>query len=329
MSKIEVTAIGNAIVDVLSTVEDGLVEQLGLTKGGMTLIDSAAGETIYKTMANRTESSGGSAANTMVGFASFGGAPAYIGKVNSDSLGRVFDRDLKTAGVKFATTDAKLTEELSHEPTARCLILVTPDAQRTMATHLGISVHLNPSDLDYEVITAAQILYLEGYLFDRPLAKLAFLAAAKAAHEAGRKVALTLSDSFCVERHRAEFRELVTNHVDILFANEAEALSLTERSDYNQAVAELSNHCELVAVTRGAQGSVLISNRKHYAIEAIAPPKLVDTTGAGDLYAAGILFGLVKGMDEPRMGRLASAAASEVISHLGARPQIPLSSLLP
>ncbi|MDI9408701.1 MAG: adenosine kinase [Candidatus Pacebacteria bacterium] len=328
MSKIEVTAIGNAIVDVISTVPEQLVVELGLAKGGMTLIDTRAGEAIYQRMSNRSETSGGSAANTMVGFASLGGKPAYIGKVNNDGLGQVFERDLRSSGVQFAKPKSVLTAELMAEPTARCMILVTPDAQRTMATHLGISVHLNPADLDYELITAAEILYLEGYLFDRPQAKLAFLAAAKAAHQAGKKVALTLSDSFCVERHRSEFRELVSDHVDIVFANEAEAISLTEQPDYDLAVAELRTHCELVAVTRGAKGSVIISKQGHYVIDAIAPTQLVDTTGAGDLYAAGVLFGLVNGLEAVAMGRLGSLAASEVISHLGARPQVKLASLL-
>ncbi|MCX8501532.1 MAG: adenosine kinase, partial [Alphaproteobacteria bacterium] len=216
MRAIEITGIGNAIVDVIAEVEEGLLASLDLPLGSMTLIDRHRGAQIYDSIGRGLESSGGSAANTMVGFASLGGSPAYIGKVADDHLGAVFARDLGAAGVVYAAPRLGESAQERAEPTARCLILVTPDAQRTMATDLGISVHLSPADLDYELITAARILYLEGYLFDRPLAKQAFLAAAEAAHQAGAKVALTLSDAFCVERHRAEFRDLVTNHVDIL-----------------------------------------------------------------------------------------------------------------
>ena len=324
----EIAAIGNAIVDVLCHTDGKLISQFGLQKGGMTLIDTELGEKIYDAMPERIESSGGSAANTMVGIASLGGNTAYIGKVHNDSLGYIFARDLMRAGVKFSLPKATpLSSEASHEPTARCLIMVTPDAQRTMATHLGISVHLSPQDLPLPLIASVKLLYLEGYLFDRPLAKQAFITAAKTAHEAGKKVALSLSDSFCVKRHLTEFQDLVTNHIDLLFANESEALAISETQSFEQAVASLRTKCELVAITHSEKGSVIVQKDHLYKIDAIAPKQLVDTTGAGDLYAAGVLFGFVRGYPAELMGKLGSLAASEAISHMGARPSINLSTL--
>jgi len=321
-TRYHVAAIGNAIVDVLAHAEDQVLAQLGLAKGVMTLIDTETAERIYAAMAPGVEMSGGSAANTVAGIASLGGKAAYIGKVRDDQLGGVFAHDIRAVGVDFKTAPAR--EGLQ---TARCLILVTPDAQRTMQTYLGACVALGPDDVDAETISGAEITYLEGYLWDPPPAKQAFLKAAKIAHDSGRKVALSLSDPFCVERHRAEFLDLVAGHIDILLANESEIMSLYQAASFDDAVRAVRGHCEIAALTRSAQGSVIVSGDKVIAVPAEKVERVVDTTGAGDLYAAGLLYGLTHGHDLATSARLGGIAAAEVISHMGARPDRPLKDL--
>jgi len=320
--ELDVIGIGNAMVDVLSQAEETLIARQGLVKGTMHLIDEARADELYQAMGPGVEISGGSAANTVVGVASFGGRAHYVGKVRDDQLGDVFGHDLRSTGVGFDTAPAT-----SGPPTGRCLILVTPDAQRTMGTFLGASVRLGPADIDPKLIARARILYLEGYLFDPPEAQQAFRVAAAAAHAAGRKVSLTLSDPFCVDRHRVAFLDLVRHHVDILFANEAEICALYQVNDFDTALARVRGHCEVAALTRSAHGSVLVSDGAQHAVKAHPVPTVVDTTGAGDLYAAGVLYGLSQGLELPTCGWLGSLAAAEVIAHVGARPMVPLAQL--
>ena len=320
--ELDVVGIGNALVDVLSHAQEDQVTRQGLVKGTMHLVDEARARTLYEAMGPGVEMSGGSAANTVVGVASFGGRAHYVGKVRDDQLGEVFGHDLRATGVGYDTPRAT-----SGPPTGRCLILVTPDAQRTMSTFLGASVRLGPADVDRRLIARGKILYLEGYLFDPPEAQEAFRAAAAIAHEAGRKVALTLSDPFCVERHRAAFLDLVEHHVDILFANELEICALYQVHDFDAALPHVRGHCELAALTRSAKGSVLVNGDRMHVVSAHPVEAVVDTTGAGDLYASGVLYGLAQGLDLPTCGRLGSLAAAEVIAHVGARPMVPLADL--
>jgi sugar/nucleoside kinase (ribokinase family) len=320
--EIDVIGIGNALVDVLSYESDALVRRHGLVKGTMHLVDEARARQLYDAMGPGIEISGGSAANTIVGVASCGGRAQYVGKVRDDQLGDVFGHDLRSTGVGYDTPAAT-----SGPPTGRCLILITPDAQRTMNTFLGASVHLSPDDIDGDLIARGKILYLEGYLFDPPGAQEAFRVAAGLAHAASRKVSLTLSDPFCVDRHRAAFLDLVEHHVDVLFANEAEIRSLYEVNDFDAALQQVRRHCEVAALTRGPRGSLVVGGDEVHVIDACPVKTLVDTTGAGDLYAAGFLFGLSRGLDLATCGRLGSVAAAEVISHVGARPTVPLADL--
>jgi sugar/nucleoside kinase (ribokinase family) len=318
----DVLGVGNAIVDVLASADDRFLQENELTKGAMTLIDAARAEALYAKMTDTIECSGGSAGNTMAGIASFGGRAGYIGKVNDDRLGRIFGDDIRTVGVGYETSPAP-----DGPPTGRCLVLVTPDAQRTMQTFLGASATLTPDDIDPDVVSAAQITYLEGYLWDPPPAKEAFIKAAGFAHAAGRQVALSLSDSFCVDRHREEFRRLIEEHVDVVFANEDEILSLYQTSDFEEAAEALQGHCDVAAVTRGASGSVILAPDERLAVEAMTLGKVVDTTGAGDLFAAGFLFGMTRARDLAECGRLGSLAAGEIIRHVGARPEVRLADL--
>jgi sugar/nucleoside kinase (ribokinase family) len=318
----DVLGVGNAIVDVLAEAGDSFLQAEGITKGGMTLIDAGRAVELYDKMGPGIEMSGGSAANTLAGIASLGGRGAYIGKVRDDQLGQVFAHDIRAIGVCYETKP--LAE---GPPTARCLILITPDAQRSMNTFLGASTLLDPSDIDAGLVRAASVTYLEGYLFDRPEAKQAFFLAAEIAHAAGRKVALTLSDSFCVERHHAEFTRLVEK-VDILFANEAEARMLTGADSYDEAARTLSAACPIVCVTHGAQGSVIFADGVAHRIPARPVERLVDTTGAGDLYAAGVLHGITSGKDIPTSGRIGAIAAAEIISQVGPRPRRSLRELV-
>jgi sugar/nucleoside kinase (ribokinase family) len=319
----DVVGIGNAIVDVLSDATDELLRGHGLVKGTMTLVDAGRSDRLYSGLENRVECSGGSAANTMAGIASLGGVGAYIGKVRDDQLGRLFAADIEAAGVEFRTVPA------SQGPgTGRCLVLVTPDAQRTMLTYLGASATLTPADLDPALIEGSGITYLEGYLWDPPPAKEAFLEAARLAHGAGREVALSLSDRFCVERHRLELMEFIEDHVDLLFANEDELICLYEMNDFDMAARSLRRSCRLAALTRGAAGSVVLTGDELIAIDAEPVDRVVDTTGAGDLYAAGFLFGLAHGRGPADCGRIGAAAAAEIIGHYGARPRTRLEELI-
>ncbi|MEM7226008.1 MAG: adenosine kinase [Pseudomonadota bacterium] len=316
---IDVVGIGNAIVDVLSQADDAFLDREGLAKGAMTLIDGARAESLYAAMGPAREVSGGSAANTMAGLAALGGKGAFVGKVRNDQLGGIFRHDIRAAGVDFDTPAAT-----NGPPTARCLVFVTPDAQRTMSTYLGACIDLGPDDLDADQIQRAKILYLEGYLWDPPRAKEAFLKAAQLAHGAGRKVALSLSDPFCVERHRSEFRDLVENHVDLLFANEQELCSLYEVDSFNEALQAARGACELAALTRSEKGSVICQGEEIHVVDAEPVGRVVDTTGAGDLFAGGFLHGYAQGRSLYDCGRIGAIAAAEVISHFGARPEISL-----
>jgi sugar/nucleoside kinase (ribokinase family) len=320
--RLDVVGIGNALVDVLSHESHEFLTEHGLTPGAMDLVDTARAEALYAAMGPAVEISGGSAANTLVGVASLGGSAAFIGRVADDELGGVFGHDIRAAGVEFVAKPA-----VGGEPSGRCLIMVTPDAQRTMNTYLGASAQLGPSDVDAHLVERAQVLYLEGYLWDEPEAKDAYRLAARTAHEAGNRVAFTLSDSFCVDRHRREFLELVESEVDVLFANEAEICSLYEVDDFDDALQRVQHHCEIAALTRSARGAVIVARDEVHVVDATRVGDVVDTTGAGDLFAAGFLYGLTHGYDLGTAARVGSLAAGEVISHLGARPAISLAEL--
>lgn len=314
--------IGNALVDVLSHEDQSFVDSMSLTKGAMTLIEADRATELYAAMGPGIEVSGGSAANTVAGVASFGGSAAYLGKVYDDQLGVVFAHDMRANGVSFDAAPAT-----QGPPTGRCLIIVTPDAERTMNTCLGASELFGPGDVDEDVVRAGRITYLEGYLFDRPEAREAYRLASKVAHEAGRQVALTLSDTFCVERHIDEWRSLITDEVDILFANAAE-LEALYGVPFAEGVERVRQEVALACVTRGAEGSMLVAGDEVVEVAAEPVDHVIDTTGAGDLYAAGVLFGLSTGSDLASCGRLGSMAASAVIGHTGARPGQSLAQLL-
>ncbi|HVA33765.1 MAG TPA: adenosine kinase [Candidatus Baltobacteraceae bacterium] len=318
MDALDVVGIGNAIVDVIATADDDFLELHAMTKGAMMLVDERRAEAIYASMGSTLITSGGSAGNTIAGIASLGGKTGYIGKVRDDEFGRAFRHDITAAGAIFRAPSAA-----DGPATAHCLILVTPDSQRTMNTYLGACVSIGPADVDEELIAAAAVTYLEGYLYDDPAAKNAFHMAADIAHAAGRKVALSLSDALCVNRHRPDFLRLVDRHVDILFANEAEITALYE-AELADAVEQLRTMTGIAAITRSADGSLVVTRDGVLEIPAAPVDKVVDTTGAGDLYAAGFLYALTHGATLERCGRLGSLAASEIISHFGARPQTPL-----
>jgi adenosine kinase len=319
----DVLGIGNAIVDVIAPAEDDFLVAQGMHKGTMALIDEERAETIYQAMGPATESSGGSAANTIVGVASFGGRAAFIGKVKDDELGRAFAHDIRAARVTFDTPPAS-----DGPSTARCYIMVTPDGERTMNTFLGAAQDLHPNDIDEAAIAAAAVVYLEGYLWDPPHAKEAFVKAAAIAHKAGRRVALTLSDAFCVDRYRPEFLELIRKGtVDIVFANEHELHSLYETADFNTAVKMLRSDAKLAVITRSEKGCVVVSRDAVEAVQAMPIERVVDVTGAGDLFAAGFLVGHSHGKDHRTAARLGALAAAEVIQHIGARPAVSLKAL--
>lgn len=320
---LDVVGIGNALVDVLSHEAEGFLTEHELVKGAMALVDAERAEALYAAMGQAIEASGGSAANTTVGIASFGGRAAFVGRVDDDQLGAVFAHDLRAAGVRFETPPVP-----GGLPTGRCLIVVTPDAERTLNTFLGAAAEIGPDDVTAPLVDSATVTYLEGYLFDQPRAKEAFRHAARLAHDSGRRVALTLSDGFCVDRHRDDFRALVQHEVDVLFANEGEICSLYEVDDFDRALEHVRGECEIAALTRSAKGSVVVRGTEVHVIDAEPPPGgVVDTTGAGDLYAAGFLYGLTRGHDLATCGRLGALAAAEVISHLGARPEVSLAEL--
>ncbi len=316
----DVLGIGNAIVDVIARAEDDFLVAQGMHKGAMALIDEARAAAIYEAMGPAVESSGGSAANTIVGVASFGARAAFVGKVKDDELGRTFAHDIRAARVAFDTPPAS-----DGPSTARCYIMVTPDGERTMNTFLGAAQDLHPNDIDEAQIAAAAVTYLEGYLWDPPHAKEAFVKAAAIAHKAGRQVALTLSDAFCVDRYRAEFLDLIRKGtVDIVFANECELHSLYETADFESAVKTLRGEAKLAAVTRSEKGCVLVSKEAVIAVPAEPVEQVADVTGAGDLFAAGFLVGLARGKDHTTAARLGALAAAEVIQHIGARPAVSL-----
>jgi len=322
-SAFDVLGIGNAIVDVIARADDAFLSRHTLTKGSMMLIDEARAETLYGAMGPGIEVSGGSCGNTMAGVASFGGKGAYIGKVRNDQLGGVFGHDLRSIGVSFDTAAAT-----AGPSTARCLILVTPDAQRTMNTYLGACTGLGPSDIDTSVVAAAQVTYVEGYLWDEPEAKKAVLKAFDTAHAAGKLVSITLSDSFCVDRYRDEFRSLVRDKIDILFGNESEIKSLYQVDSFDKAMEAARKEAKIAALTRSEKGSVVIKGGETYEVPAAPVAKVVDTTGAGDLYASGFLYGFTRGKPLAECARLGGVAAAEIISHVGARPETPLKDLI-
>jgi sugar/nucleoside kinase (ribokinase family) len=321
---LDVVGIGNAIVDVIAHADDAFLAEQGMVKGSMALVDETRAAELYELMGATIVASGGSTANTIAGIASFGGRTGFIGKVRDDLLGTAFRHDITAVGTAFPTPPTT-----AGPATAVCLILVTPDAQRTMNTFLGACAELAPDDVDAALIRSAGITHLEGYLYDPPLAQAAFHEAAAIAHAAGRKVSLSLSDAFCVQRHRTEFLTLVDHHIDVLFANEHEVAELFQTGDIGAIVARLRRMTELSAVTRGPGGSLIVTPDAVIEVAAEPVPAVVDTTGAGDLYAAGFLFGLTSGAPLAECGRLGSIAAAEVIGHVGARPQVALSSLIP
>jgi sugar/nucleoside kinase (ribokinase family) len=323
-ARFDVVGVGNALVDVIAHAGDDFLHREQLAKGSMTLVETERAVALYQALGTAIEMSGGSAANTMCGVASFGGRAAYIGKVSDDDLGEVFGHDLRAVGVSF---HPGVRESSMH--TGRCIIVVTPDAQRTMNTYLGVSALLHRSDIDDETVAAGAVLYLEGYLFDRADAKAAFRHAAQVARRSGRRVSLTLSDSFCVDRHRDDFRALVADEVDLLFGNEDELCSLYELDTFEAAVAAVRRDCSLAAITRGASGSVVITPDEIVEVPAVPVETVLDTTGAGDLYAAGFLFGYTRNRSWYDCGRLGSIAAAEVISHVGPRPLVELRRLVP
>ena len=319
----DVVGIGNAIVDVLVQADDDLIDNFELTKGTMALVDEAQAERLYASVGPGLETSGGSAANTLAGVAQLGGRAGFIGRVRNDQLGGIFSHDIRSVGARFDTPAA--TEGPS---TARCLILVTPDAQRTMCTYLGASVGLDPADLDLEMVAQAKVLYLEGYLWDSDEAKAAFIAAAEVARAHGGEVALSLSDAFCVERHRESFQELVDGHVDILFANEMEITALYKANSFEEAADQVRGRCKLAALTRSEQGSVVLNGSGTHSIAPFQLGPLLDTTGAGDLYAAGFLHAYTQGQAVEACGRLGSLCAGQVVTQLGPRPQGSLKQLV-
>jgi sugar/nucleoside kinase (ribokinase family) len=321
-ARYDVVGIGNAIVDIIGRCDDAFLSKHSLQKGFMRLINAHEADTLYASMGPGMERSGGSAANTIAGVASFGGRAAFIGRVAQDQLGEIFAHDIRSIGVAFNTPPAK-----SGAPTARSLIFVTPDGERTMNTFLGASTELGSEEVDPDLIASARYTYLEGYLFDKPEAKRAFTTAAAIASKAGRKTALSLSDAFCVDRHRQDFLGLVRNGVSILFANEKEITALFEVNSFAEAVAAVRGACEIAVLTRSAEGSVIVTPRATIDIRPEKVAQVVDVTGAGDLYAAGFLYGLTRSLSLADCGRLGSLAAAEVISHIGARPERPLRDL--
>ena len=318
-SDFDVLCIGNAIVDVIARVEEDFVSRHGLVKGSMNLIDEARAEDLYAAMGQATEVSGGSAGNTAAGVASLGGKAAYFGKVKDDQLGAIFRHDMRAQGVTYDTPPA-----LDGPATARSFILVTPDSERTMNTYLGACVNFTAKDVDRKTVEAAQVTYMEGYLWDRPEAKEAFKLAARVARGANRKTSITLSDSFCVERHRESFLDLIRNDIDIVFANEAETKSLYQTQNFDSAMKAIARDCPVAVLTRSEKGCIVVRGEELHAIPAYPVSTVVDVTGAGDLFAAGFLRGFTSGKTLPEAARLGSVAAAEVISHIGARPEINL-----
>lgn len=322
-NSLDILAIGNALVDVLTHTDDDTLSAHGIDKGAMRLIDATEAVTLYDAMGPAVEISGGSAANTTAGIASLGGKPAFVGKVADDQLGQIFKHDITAQGVEFTTRLA-----IDTSPTGRCLVYVTPDAQRTMQTYLGSAGEVGPEDIDEDQVKRAQITYFEGYLWDQQLAKDAYVKAAKIAHANGRKASLTLSDKFCVDRHRAEFLELVNGHVDVLFANEVEIIALYKTGNFDEAVNAVRGKCDVAVITRSEEGAIIVTPDETVIVDAQRVDKVVDTTGAGDLFAAGFLYGLTHGKTLGECGRIGAISAAEIISHVGARPEKSLAELI-
>ena len=322
-TRYDVIGIGNAIVDILAHTSDDFLLSENLPKGAMSLVDAQRSAELYAKIGPAIECSGGSAANTIAAMASMGSQSAFVGKVRDDQLGAVFRHDIKALGIDFDTEPAR-----EGPATATCLVLVSEDAERTMQTYLGACVGLGPDDIAEETIAAAKVTYMEGYLWDPEAAKEAFLKAATIAHRCERQVSLSLSDPFCVDRHRDEFRDLVSNHVDIMFANEDEIISLYQVKDFDEALQAVREDCKIAALTRSAKGSVIVSAEGVHIVDAEPVEKVVDTTGAGDAYAAGFLYGFTNGRDLVTAARMGGIAAAEMISHMGARPESPLADLL-
>lgn len=322
-ARYDVVGIGNALVDILVEVDDALLGTEDLAKGAMMLVERDASDALYDKLPVGVEKSGGSCGNTMAGFAALGGAGAYIGKTRDDQFGAVFRHDMKAMGVDFPTP-----AETDGPGTGKCLVLVTPDAQRTMVTYLGAASDMKPENVSIEAIQAGKVVYLEGYLFDRDSAKAAFITAADAAHAAGREVSLTLSDGFCVDRHRDAFLKLVRDHVDILFANEQEILSLYQVDDFDTALQHAREDCRIACLTRSEKGSVILSGDEVHVVDAEPVEAVVDTTGAGDQFAAGFLYGYTQGRSLADSARIGGIMAAEVISHYGARPEVDVAALV-
>jgi sugar/nucleoside kinase (ribokinase family) len=316
---LHVTGVGHALVDIIAPCEEALLDEFSLAKGTMRLTSPDEAAALYQRMGSAVETSGGSAANTCAGIASLGGRAGFMGKMGHDQFARVFAHDIRSIGVTFNDGEAR-----SETPTGRCLILVTPDGERTMNTNLGAAAEFAEADLDRALIEQSQVLYLEGYLFDPIDARAAFHSGADLARAAGSKVAFTLSDPFCVDRHREGFRTFIRDRVDIVFANERELLSLYPGASFEEACAAIRTECSIAAITRSEKGAVIVEGERIVTVPAVPIEKLVDATGAGDLYAAGFLFGLATGRDLEACGRLGSLAASEVIVHVGPRPRRPL-----
>lgn len=321
-ARFDVLGIGNAIVDTLANADDGLLKRRGLRKGAMNLADAATSDALAALIKPLRECGGGSAANTIAALASFGSRCAYIGKVRDDRLGAVFRDDMRALGAAFDTSPST-----AGAATARCIVLVTPDARRTMQTYLGACVELGADDVDESAVRDSRVVYLEGYLWDPPAARKALVKAAAVAHAAGREVALTLSDPFCVDRHRESFRDLVENHIDILFANELEVVSLYQSANFTEAMQAVRGKVKIAALTRGAKGSVVLSGGESHVVNACPVDPVVDDTGAGDAYAAGFLHAFNRGQPPAACARLGGLAAAEIISHYGARPEISLAEL--
>lgn len=319
----DVIGIGNAIVDVLVHENDVFLNNYNIVKGSMTLVDNDYSVNLYEAMESTIEMSGGSVGNTIAGLSALGGKGSYIGKVHDDKLGNIFKHDLKTMGVKFDTLPTT-----SGSPTARCLVIITPDSQRSMITYLGAAVELGPNDIVEEEINRHKITFLEGYLWDSPHSKEAAIKAAKIAHKAGRKVALTLSDPFCIDRHRESFCKILDDYVDIFFANEFEINSLYQVEDFDTSLTKLRLEDNLAVITRSEKGSVIVSGEETHIIHAEPIQKVIDVTGAGDQYAAGVLYGIANNYDLKTCGRIGSIVAAEIISHVGARPETDLQELI-
>ena len=322
-ARFDVAALGNAIIDVIASVDEAFVTEYGLSKARMDLIDEERADLLYEALPdNRLETSGGSAGNTIACLTSFGGKGAFLGKVADDPLGRVYQRDMEKIGAVFSGTPLK-----GGASTARSMIAVTPDGERAMNTYLGACTEFEADDVDEDIIANSSWTYLEGYLFDKPAAKTAFIHASEVASRSGRKVSVTMSDVFCIERHREAFRHLVRNHIDLVFANEAELKSLYELDDFDAALAQLRAETEFAAVTRSEKGAVIVNGDTTIEVPTTPIDKVVDATGAGDAYAGGFLYGLTQGMSLERCGQLGNLAAGEVISHYGPRPEASLKQL--